>query len=189
MSATPERYRFSVEEFHRMAAAGVFAEDDRVELLEGEVVEMTPIGSQHAGTVKWLNGWFQKHAGERVVVAVQDPLSLDPLSEPQPDLVLLRPRTDFYVRSHPTALDVYLVVEVCDTSCEHDRMVKAPLYSRAGVPELWIVDLTQKVLEAHTEPSARGYRQRRVVESGERLAPHALPDLILEVAELLEVGR
>jgi hypothetical protein len=135
------RRLFTVAEYHKMAEAGILSEDDRVELLEGEIVAMSPIGSRHAGTVKRLLDQFIPLQGaRRVILSVQDPIRLGEYSEPQPDLALLRPRADFYASSHPGPEDVLLIIEVADQSAAVDREVKVPLYARWGIPEVcwWI---------------------------------------------------
>src|SRR2546426_2118990 len=144
MSITLEKRRFTVDEYHRMAEAGIFSEDESVELLEGEIVEMTPISSRHAACVNKLTRLFTRELGERVVVSVQNPVALTETSEPQPDLALLRPRADFYAAGHPGPEDVLLMVEVADTSATSDRAVKVPLYARAGIEEVWLIDLQKK---------------------------------------------
>ncbi len=133
---TPRLLRrpFTVAEYHRMAEAGVLGEDDRVELLEGEIVQMTPIGSRHAACVARLTHLFVDRLQGRAQVNVQNPVHLSERSEPQPDLALLRPRPDFYARAHPGPADVLLLVEVAETSSDVDWTVKIPLYAGAGVP-------------------------------------------------------
>ncbi len=178
--------RFTIDEYYRMAEAGILSEDDRVELIQGEIVEMPPIGSHHAGTVRRHNSLFSSRLGSRVIVSVQNPLRLRSVeSEFQPDIVLLRPRPDFYSRSHPEVQDVYLVIEVADTSLEKDRHVKLPLYARAGVPEVWIVDLNTNRVEVYRRPTPDGYREARVLSLGESLTIEAFPDLSLTVDDLL----
>ncbi len=179
------RRRFTVEEYHRMGEAGIFAEDDRIELIDGEIIQMIPIGSPHAACVDRLTRLFVLSAGQRASVRVQSPISLGPQSEPQPDLTLLRPRADFYVNAHPGASDVWLVVEVAGTSLPFDRTVKMPLYSRAGVPEVWLVDLAGACVEVHRRPSAGRYEEVQRVTRGERLTCQAFPDLSVGVDELL----
>lgn len=185
MAVPVTRRSFSVDEFHRMAAAGIFSEDDRVELLDGEVVLMTPIGSRHAACVNRLNHWFVRAVGGRAIVAVQNPVRLGDHSEPQPDVVLLKPRADFYATAHPGPEDVLLVVEVSESSSAVDREVKAPLYGRHGVAELWLVDLAAGHLEVCRAPTPAGYQETRVYRRGEAVAPQALPDLAMAVAEIL----
>ena len=179
------RRRFTVDEYHRMAEAGILDEDDRVELLDGEIVEMTPIGPRHAGGVKRLNRLFTARLGERAIVDVQNPVVLDPHWEPQPDLTLLRPREDFYTGSHPRPEDVLLVVEVGETSLERDRGLKLAAYARARVPEVWWLDLPGEALEVCRDPAPDGYRDVRRLGRGERVAPVAFPDLELTADELL----
>ncbi|MER3399777.1 MAG: Uma2 family endonuclease [Thermoflexus sp.] len=183
------RRLFTVEDYHRMREAGILSEDDRVELIEGEILEMSPIGSRHAGTVARLVRIFSQRLGERAVVWPQNPIRLGVYSEPQPDVALLRPREDFYEAEHPGPGDVWLVVEVADRSVEGDRGVKAPLYGRAGIPEFWLVDLAAGVVEVYREPGVEGYRSVRRLGPGETLAPLAFPDCVLPVEEILGKPR
>lgn len=179
-------HRFTVDEYHRMGEVGIFSEDDRVELLAGDIVEMSPIGPLHAGTVRRLTALFSAQLGTEVLVSVQNPLLLRiEDSEPQPDVALLRPRPDFYARSHPEAQDVYLVIEVADTSVAADREVKFPLYARAGVPEAWLLDVTTERLEVHRHPTPDGYQDVRSLQRGESVAPQTFPDVVLTVDALL----
>lgn len=179
------RRHFTVEEYYQMVQAGILSEDDRVELIEGEIVEMTPISSRHAACVKRLNRLFSRQVGARALVSVQDPIRLSERSEPQPDLALLRPRPDFYADKHPEPEDVLLVVEVAETSGGYDRGVKIPLYAGAGLPEVWLVDLETEVVESYCKSSAQGYKEVRKYHRGERLASQAVPDLELSVDEVL----
>jgi Uma2 family endonuclease len=179
-------YRFSVDEYHRMGEVGIFSEDDRVELLGGAIVEMAPIAPLHAGTVARLTTLFSSQLGNRVIVGIQNPLLLRTEdSEPQPDVTLLRPRADFYTRAHPEAHDVYLVIEVADTSLEGDRDVKFPIYARAGVPEAWLLDVSAERLEVYRHPTAQGYQEVRLLQRGAPVAPQAFPELGLTVDDLL----
>ncbi len=178
------RRRFTVDEYHRMAETGVLREDDRVELLEGEVVLMSPIGDPHAGCVNRLNHALRR-VGERAVVAVQNPVRLDRHSEPQPDVTLLRPRADFSGSGTPDPTDVLLAIEVGDSSARFDREVKAPLYARAGVRELWLVDLGAGEVSVCRRPDERGYAEVTVKRRGDSLSPEALGDITLTVNELL----
>jgi Uma2 family endonuclease len=161
------RHRYTVEEYLRMGEAGILRADERVELIEGEIAEMAPIGSRHAGTVKQLGALVMKASAGHAIVSVQDPIVLGPRSAPQPDLALLRARDDFYKASHPQAQDVLLVIEVADTTQRYDRQVKVPLYARHGIPEVWIVDLESNALHVFRDPSADGYRsEARVADLG-----------------------
>lgn len=171
------RRPFSVDEYYRMAQVGILGEDDRVELIEGEIIEMSPIGSRHAACVKRLTALLGRRLGEGAILSVQDPVRLGDYSEPQPDVALLRPRADFYAGGHPAPEDVWLVIEVADTSAIIDRNLKPPLYARAGVIEVWIIDLSQDLIEVHTQPSGGAYQVVRQVRRGESLAPGQLPAL------------
>lgn len=143
-----------------MAKAGIFNEDDRVELIEGEIVEMSPIGPRHAGTVNRLIGCFIPLQMERrVTITVQNPIRLGKYSEPQPDLALLKPRPDFYSTSHPEPKDILLIVEIAETSVDIDRQVKIPLYAQAGIPEVWLLDLSEEKIKVYQEPTPQGYRK------------------------------
>jgi Uma2 family endonuclease len=185
MSIQVLRRTFTVDEYHRMANAGIFREDDRIELLDGEILEMTPIGSRHAATVDRLNQLFSDRARRRAIVRIQSPIRISERSEPQPDVALLQPRADFYAQAHPGPEDVILVVEVAETSVEVDRSVKVPLYARAGIPEVWLMDLSGDCIEVFQEPSPQGYQEIQRVRRGDRLAPRAFPDLDLAVHDLL----
>jgi Uma2 family endonuclease len=185
MAIELKRRRFTVDDYYRMAEVGILTEDDRVELLDGEIVQMSPIGSDHAGHVKRLTALFTSRLGARVVVSVQDPVRLSRHSEPQPDVALLQPRADFYARAHPRPDDVLLLIEVADTSVETDRRIKMPLYAMAGLREVWLVDLPAERVEVYREPAADGYRESRALARGEDITPQAFPDLPLSVDDLL----
>jgi Uma2 family endonuclease len=185
MSVQLIRHRFTVEEYYRLAEVGVLKEDDRVELIEGEIVDMTPIGLRHAATVDLLTRWLVQGCGNRAVVRVQGSIRLGLTSEPQPDLVVLAPRDDFYRDKAPSTDDVLLLVEVADTSLPYDQRVKLPLYARAGVREVWLVDLVRNRVEVCTEPGPDGYRRVETRERGNVLVPVAFPDLSLSVGALL----
>jgi Uma2 family endonuclease len=168
-----------------MAQAGILGEDDRVELLEGEIVEMAPIGSRHASCVDRLNRLFSLRVGEATIIRVQSPVRLGERSEPQPDLTLLRPHPDFYVSAHPGPRDIFLLVEVAEASASLDRDVKCPLYARAGVPEVWLVDLPGECIEVYRKPAPQGYQEVRQVRRTERVAPQAFPEIGLTGEEIL----
>ena len=179
------RRSFTVEEYHRMIQAGILTEDDLVELIEGEIVAMTSIGSKHAACVNRLTRLFSDQVGRRAILSVQNPINLGERSEPQPDLALLRVRPDFYASSHPEPPDVLLVGEVAETSAEVDREVKVPLYARAGIREVWLVDLAGGCVEIYREPASAGYQQVQRVRRGQQLSPHAVPDLELAMDDVL----
>ncbi len=161
--------RFTVEDYHRLAELGILDEHDRVELLDGQVVEMTPIGPEHAGCVDALTRLLSRCVGDAGVVRVQNPLVLGTKWEPQPDVALLKPRTDGYRSAHPGRGDILLVIEVADTSGGSDRDVKLPLYAGAGIPEAWLVDLANDVIEVHRQPGLERYREARTLRRGDTL--------------------
>ena len=185
MTLAPTRYRFTVDDYYKMAASGILGEDDRVELLEGEVIAMSPIGSRHSAYVDRLNQRFVTLVASRAIVRIQNPIRLSRLSEPQPDLSLLRPRDDFYIGTHPKPADVFLVVEVADTSLDFDRNFKVPLYARSGIPEVWIVDLDGTSIEVYRGPGEGVYRESRVVGRDGTLSVEALPEVVLDAREIL----
>ncbi len=184
MAAEPIRRLFTVDDYYQMGEAGILTAQDRVELIEGEIIEMPPIGGPHASHVLRLNHLFMNALGDVALVNVQNPLRLSRRSEPVPDLVLLRPRADFYLE-HPTPRDVFLVVEVCDSSLAYDRGIKLPLYAREGTPEVWLVELHPQQISQHQDPTSNGYRMSRVYHGGDTISPLAFPHLSLAVADIL----
>ena len=178
------RYRFTVDEFARMGEAGIFTEDDRVELIDGEIREMTPIGPPHAGTVNRLSELLVTRLAGRANVIVQNPIRLNRHTEPQPDLVVARRREDFYAGRHPEPGDVLLVIEVADSSLRYDRAEKTPRYGRAGIPETWLVDIEAGTVTAYTEPGPQGYARQQVRRRGERLAAASVPNFGLAVDDV-----
>jgi Uma2 family endonuclease len=157
MNVQALKRRFTVEEFHRMSTAGVLSEDDRVELIDGEVVTMTPIGPRHASCVRRLMAVLSPLVGDAAIVDAQNPLLLGEYAEPQPDVVLLKPRPDFYRHAHPGPSDALLVIEIADTSATYDRTVKVPLYARAGIAELWVINLSEGLVEVYRQPAGGEY--------------------------------
>ncbi len=168
-----------------MAAAGVLSEDDRVELVEGEIIEMNPIGSRHAACVGRLTKLLERLAGDHAIVWVQNPVHVNDFSEPVPDVALLRLRDDFYARANPRAADVLLVIEVSDSTLGYDRGVKTPLYARAGVPEVWLVNLPGEVIEVYARPAGGAYQETRLVGRGATLSASAVPELTLDADGVL----
>jgi Uma2 family endonuclease len=187
MDQVRERHRFSVADYHKLGEVGVLTADDRAELLDGEIVDMSPIGSLHAGTVEMIADRLRQRSGGRVQVRVQNPVWLDPHSEPQPDISVVEPRQDYYLSAHPTPEDVLLLIEVADSSAADDRSRKLPLYARAGIREVWLIDLTGMRIEVHCDPAQGRYGTARHVLPGEMLAPVALPGISLPAADLLPV--
>lgn len=185
VAAAPQRWKLTAEQYQRMGEAGILHEDDRVELLEGELYEMAPIGDWHNASVDALNAAFKVEAGQRAIVRVQGSFRLSPHSEPEPDILVLRYRPDYYRSALPGPEDVLLVVEVADTTLAYDRDFKLPLYARAGIPEVWIVNRDAARIEVYREPQGDGYRSVAMVERGGTVAPLAFPDLALRVQDIL----
>lgn len=185
MYAESHKRLFTVEEFHRMGELGILDDAARLELLGGEIFEMPPVGPGHQGDTDVLNMSFAPALAGRAIVRVQGPVVLDDHSEPSPDLVLLRPRADFYRQVHPRPDDVLLLVEVADTSLRYDRLDKLPRYAASGIREVWIVDRNGKRLEVHRRPSPDGYGLTQVLTVPATVAPDAFPEIVLDVAAIL----
>ncbi len=152
------RRRFSVKDFARMVEIGIFTEDDRVELIDGEVIVMSPIGPRHTSLVKRLNALLSRQLASRMIISVQDPVQLTDDTEPLPDLAVLRCRDDFYAHAHPQSEDVLLIVEVADSSLAYGREEKVPRYARSGIPEVWVIDVEQETVTQYTHPDEQRYR-------------------------------
>lgn len=182
----PKPHRFSVEDYHRMGEVGILAPEARVELIEGQIKDMSPIGPFHSSVVSDLISLFSETAKGRWRVLAQSPIFLDKKSEPQPDLVLLKPAAHRYRQSHPRSSDVYLLIEVSDSTLAMDRTEKLPLYGRAGIPEVWIVNLNESTIEVYREPHFEGYASKTILRTGDKAAFQAFPDAIVDVAELLK---
>jgi Uma2 family endonuclease len=186
MTRILQRRRFTVDEYQRMGETGILADDERLELIAGRIVVREPIGARHAGTIDRLTRLWTSRLGERAIVRIQNPVRFAKEdSELQPDVMLLRPRDDFYTTSHPVAADVLLLIEVADTSVRLERRVRIPLYARAGVRETWICDLMSQRLDVHRDPGSRRYRAIRPLARGERLTSLAFPDVVVAVEDLL----
>jgi Uma2 family endonuclease len=178
------RRKIDVDEYHRMGEAGILRREDRVELIEGELVVMSPAGSPHWGMVNRLTRMLMAAVGDRAIVSVQNPVRLDRRNEPEPDFALLRPRADDYMRAVAASpADVLLAIEVAASSLSYDRLVKVPLYARHGIVEFWIVDLDGRQVEIHREPSGERYLSRREVAVG-AIEPATLPGATIDVTAL-----
>ena len=186
MAVTVRRRRFTLGEYHRMGEVGILHEDDRVELIEGEIIEMTPIGSLHAATVARIHHLFSTRLGDRAIVWSQNPLLLARFeSEPQPDVILLSPRTDFYASALPEPPDVRLLIEVADSSLPYDRRRKFPLYARAGIAEAWLVDLDGRRIEIHRRPAVAGYQDVHSPGRDRTFAALTFPDVAVTLSDLI----
>lgn len=180
--ATPRR-PLTVDEYHLMGEVGILSEDDRVELIEGQLVAMAPIGSDHIATTNWLNRLLVMAVGDRGIVSVGNPVRLDRHSEPQPDFSILRPRGD-YRNELPRPKDTLLAVEVAKSSLDYDRNVKLALYARSGIPEVWIVNLKSGEVEVYRSPAGESYSSMaRIGPSGE-LTIEAIPGIAIPAAKI-----
>ena len=185
MVALAQTHLFTVKEYYQMAETGILASDARVELLDGQIIDMLPIGPFHSGAGADLHAQFVLLSRSRWIVRSQSPVRLDDASEPQPDIALVKPRGNHYKKVHPKATDVILLVEVADSSVRFDREEKLPAYARAGISEYWLLNLVQRVLEVYREPSPLGvYSFSHRFSAGETVAPAAFPDAQIAVAEL-----
>jgi len=177
-------FKFTVEQYHLMHEAGVFAEGDRLELIDGEIKTMSPIGRKHAACIIRLSKLFEKKLGDQVLISAQNPILLKDNSEPQPDLAILKPREDFYEESLPTPADILLIIEVADSSLEYDQAIKAPLYATAGIPEMWLFDVNNKTIASFSQHSALGYKQLQRYDQGDQLTMQMFPDVVFNWQEL-----
>ena len=178
------RHRFTVDDFARLGEAGIFTEDDRVELIDGEIRDMTPIGQPHAWIVNRLTRRLVLRLADRAYVSVQNPLRLDGHTEPQPDLVVARGGENDYADRHLVAGDVLLVIEVADSSLRYDRAEKMPRYARSGIPEAWLVDVTDRAVTVYTAPGAGGYVSEQVFRPGAEIASTRVAGLRVTVDEI-----
>jgi Uma2 family endonuclease len=185
MQIETTRKRFTVDDYYRMAEAGILKPTDRVELIEGEIVEMSPIGDRHAMAVNRANMLFARGLGDRVVVSVQNAVRVNRYNEPQPDVVLIRARENFFGTQHPRPEDVVLLIEVSDTTLRFDRNVKLPIYARNGISEVWIFDLNNDVIHLYREPKAGTYSVTQTLGRNESISTQAFPDFLIKVGDLL----
>lgn len=182
----PSRHKIDVDAYHRMGEAGIFAPGERVELIEGELIDMAPIGQGHAGIVNRLNEALVLACRGLAIVSVQNPVRLDRYSEPQPDFALLRPRPDFYETGERAGSDdILLLIEVAESSLRFDRTVKLSLYARRGIPEYWIIDRRSRRVEVHTRPAEQRYRTVATHGAGARLTLTQLPEIVIDVDRIL----
>jgi Uma2 family endonuclease len=175
---------FTVEEYHRMGQAGIFHEDDRVELIDGKIYRMSPIGHPHAVRVNRANAFFIESLGRTAVVSIQNPVQLSDWTEPQPDVVVFKPRADFYAARKPTPDDVLLIVEIADTSLSYDTKIKLPRFAAAGIPEVWIEDLQKETLLVYRNPARDAYAITMTLRSGDSISPFAFPGVTFKIADL-----
>ncbi len=180
-ASAPPRHRFTVAEYYAMADVGILAENDRVELLDGDIIAMPPIGDWHQSSVDRFTNLMSPLLRGRATMRVQGPTRLNDNSELLPDVMLLRWRDDFYRGGHPGPADVLLLIEVSDTSVDYDRNDKLTAYARAGIPEVWIVNRQDQRIETYSDPQEGEYFTVRHTGRGESISPNAFPDVVLEI--------
>lgn len=183
--ATLPHRKFTVDEYHNFIESGVFRPEERIELWEGQFIEMSPIGMRHASCVNFLTEILRDLLGKSVIVSPQNPIVLDDFSEPQPDIALLKRRDDFYRTASATATDVLLVIEVAETTVKYDRDIKFPQYAANGIQESWLIDLETRHVEIHSEPTEFGYTLVRIFHEGQVAESGVLPDLQISVDEMV----
>lgn len=185
MSALPARYLFTTTDYHKLRETGFFSADERVELIDGEIIAISPIGPKHAGCVNKLNRILNRKVGRYAIVAAQNPVWLNEYSEPQPDIALLKLRDDVYTTSHPTPADTLVAIEVADSTLDGDRQIKLPKYAQAGIPEVWLVDLVNERIEVHALPNEGIYQEVRIVLRNQKVVSRTLPNLTLKASDIL----
>jgi len=179
------RKKFTVGQYHQMIESGILSDRDRVELIQGEIIEMSPVGRRHAACVDRLAELMILRLASKVIVRTQNPIRLSDDSEPQPDLALLRRRDDYYKTGHPQPGDIFLAIEVSDTTIDFDREVKIPLYAKEGITEVWLVDLNTQSVEVYQEPLSGQYQFIQHCDQGQTLAPQAFPETQFTVNQLV----
>ena len=184
-SSFPVRRKFTVDEYYRMAEAGILHSDERVELIDGEIILMAPIGSRHGSGVARVTTQFVNRSAGAVQVWPQNSVHLGDDLELQPDIAILNPRDDTYAESNPRPGDILIIIEVSDTTLAYDRDVKSRIYAQANVPENWIMNLPEDCIESFTQPGPDGYAQHAIYRRGDTISPSTLPDVAFAVADLL----
>ncbi len=183
-AALPHR-KFTIEEYHNFIETGVFKPEERLELWEGEFVEMSPIGKRHASCVNYLIELLRDFLGKNVIISPQNPIVLNDFSEPQPDIALLRRREDFYRSENATAKDVLIAMEIADTTLKYDRDTKFPRYAASGIEEAWLIDLENDRVEIHSEPTEFGYSLVKILHRGQTAESSVLPEIKITIDEIL----
>ncbi len=181
----PTRKQFTVEEYYQLSELGMLG-DGKTELIDGDIIYMAPMGTRHAGYIGRLLKIFFKALGDRVLITAQTPVRLNGRLQPEPDLSILKPRRDDYIKSPPQTQDIYLLIEVSDTTIDNDRNVKSVVYARAGIIELWIIDIEAQLVEVYRNPNTNGYESIQQFRSGESISPLSFPDIVISVDAIFE---
>ncbi|MDB9508344.1 Uma2 family endonuclease [Microcystis aeruginosa CS-338/01] len=177
--------KFTVEEYEKMANEGIIKPDEKVELIRGEIIKMSPMGTHHAASIYRLTQLFYRKFGDLILLGVQNPIRLNNNSQPEPDLSLLIPRSDFYVAAYPCPQDIYLIIEVSDSTLDYDRYTKIPLYAEANIKEVWIVNLKEECLEVYRYPLQGSYQDMQKYYRGESIFIESFPEIELTFTEIL----
>ncbi len=185
MTALPARKIFTVAEYHKMIDAGVFVGNSDYELIRGEIVKKMTQGDFHISCINRLNRLFSRNCGDEVIVSVQNAVVISDVSEPEPDVALLKFREDFYASGKAAGEDVLLLIEVSDSTVKYDRDVKLPLYAEAGIAEVWLVNLPRQILEVYSEPANGKYKAVKKYEKSQTVTLKLLPEIKLKVADIL----
>lgn len=185
MDSTIAVHRFSVQEYHRMAESGVLQPDERVELLEGQIIQMAAKGTAHSAAVSRIEKLLRNRLGDRGLLRFQDPVRLNDYSEPEPDVAVVHPDPSYYEDHHPTPEEVFWLIEVSDSTLKFDCEVKAPAYSRSGIQEYWVLDVNDRKLHVYRLPSATGYQSETILSEALTIAPVAFSDCTIAIQEML----
>ena len=180
----PKRLRFSVDDYYRMIDLGILDSREKAEIIDGELIKKMTIADRHAAAVNWLTRFFITNVSENILVSIQNPLRLGDYDEPEPDIVLAD-LTKYDGKRHPRPAETILVIEVSDSTLKYDREIKIPLYAEAEIPEVWIVNLPNRIVEIHHQPTVGIYQFAKIFKQGEIVKSFVLPDLALEVDSIL----
>jgi Uma2 family endonuclease len=176
--------KFTVDEYHKMGKSHVFHPEERLELIKGEIIKMSPIGLKHASMVNRLSNLFYRNLAEEIIISIQNSIKLNDNSEPQPDLVLAKYRDDFYANKPIEAEDIYLLIEVSDSTLKYDRETKIPLYAENKVNEVWLVNLNNNTLEVYRQPENNSYQHFQKLTSNQTISPLDFPELIINLSSI-----
>jgi Uma2 family endonuclease len=185
VTVNPVKHLTNLNEWRRLGEANIFPPESRLELINGEILEMAPIGFNHSGHLNRINKLFAKIIPDDVILSVQNPLQLGDLSEPEPDFMLLKPNDDFYSSRHPNANDVLLLIEVADTSLMFDQNQKLRLYALHGIPEYWLLNLNDLCLEVYRKPNGEVYAEKTTLCVGDTITLSQLDQITINIADIL----
>jgi Uma2 family endonuclease len=184
-TVNPTKHLTNLDEWRRLGEANIFPPETRLELINGEILEMAPIGFNHAGHLKRINNLFSKLVPGNLITSVQDPLQLGDLSEPEPDFMLLKPNADFYSSRHPNANDVLLLIEIADSSLMFDQNQKLRLYALHGIPEYWLLNLNDACLEVYRKPNGEVYAEKTTLRAGDTITLSQLNEISILISDIL----